>query len=76
MVSRAASTPRERTAAPRRAAPRAQGLKPLQFWLPDARDPEVQAQIARECAIIAASDQTDDLAFAAAIQYWPPDDRA
>ena len=75
MASRAASTPRERTAR-RRAALRAQGLKPLQFWLPDARDADVQAKIARKCAIIAASDQTDDLAFAAAIQYWPPDDGA
>ena len=74
MASRAASTPRERTAR-RRAALRAQGLKPRQFWLPDVNDPEVQAQIARECTIIAASDQTDDLAFVAAIQYWPPDDK-
>lgn len=67
-------TSRERTAR-RRAALREQGLKPRQFWLPDMNDPAVQVQIARECAIIAASDQTDDLAFAAALQYWPPDDK-
>lgn len=74
MGAQPASTPRERTAR-RRAALRQQGLKPRQFWLPDMNDPEVQAQIAHECATIAATDQTEDLAFAAALQYWPPDDK-
>jgi hypothetical protein len=67
-------TTRERTAR-RRAVMREAGLRPRQFWLPDVNDPEVKAEIARACAVIAASDQTDDLAFAAALQYWPPIDK-
>jgi len=68
-------TSRERTAR-RRAALRSAGMRPKQFWLLDLRDPEVLARIARECAVIVASDQSEDLAFAEALQYWPEDDGA
>ena len=67
-------TSRERTAR-RRAAMRSAGFRPKQFWLPDLRAPEVQDRIARACAVIAASNQSEDLAFAEALQYWPEDDR-
>lgn len=36
----------------RRAALRAQGLRPVTFWLPDTSTPEFKAQAARACAAI------------------------
>ena len=42
-----------------RAALRAQGLRPVQLWLPDTRTPEFKAEMARQCAVIAASDLAD-----------------
>ena len=65
---------RER-AARYRAAMRAQGLRPKQFWLPDARSPEFIAEMRRQAALIANNPRNaEDIAFAQAIQYWPPDD--
>jgi hypothetical protein len=65
---------RERVAR-RRAALRAQGLRPKQFWVPDVRSPAYKAEISRQCRRLArATRESDDLAFAQAIQYWPPDD--
>ena len=40
----------------RRAALRAQGLRPKQFWLPNLRDPKVQKQIEAEVSAINASE--------------------
>ena len=66
---------RERVAR-RRAALRAQGLRPMQVWVPDLRDAEVRRQIHDACQRIASSPRReDDLAFIEAIQYWPEDDR-
>jgi len=66
---------RERVAR-RRAALRAQGLRPMQVWVPDLRDAEVRRQIHDACQRIASSPpREDDLAFIEAIQYWPEDDR-
>lgn len=42
-------TPKQRMAA-RRARLRAQGLRPIQHWVPDLRDPKVRAAIRREIA--------------------------
>jgi hypothetical protein len=44
-------TPRERMAS-RRERLRAQGLRPVQHWVPDLRDPKVLAQIRREGAML------------------------
>ena len=67
-------TPRERVAK-RRAALRAQGLKPKQFWVLDLDDPAVRERIRIACERISTSPQREeDLAFAEALQYWPPDD--
>ncbi len=44
-----AKTPRQRMAA-RRERLRAQGLRPIQHWVPDLRDPKVRADIRREAA--------------------------
>lgn len=57
----------------RRATLRAQGLRPRQFWLPDLSDPAVAAEIALQVKRMNAV-SADDLAFAMAVQYWPPED--
>lgn len=56
----------------RRAALRAEGLKPKQLWVLDLAQPTVRDQISRDCARIASSrGWEDDLAFAEAVQFWP-----
>ena len=66
---------RERVAR-RRAALRAQGLRPKQFWVPDVNSPEFKAEARRQSRLLArAMKDSDDLAFAEAVQYWPPDDK-
>ena len=58
-----------------RAGMRAKGYRLKQFWVPDTRTPEFQEAARRECAVLNASAaRADDLRFAAALQYWPPDD--
>ncbi len=47
--------------AKRRAALRAQGLRPRQFWLPDLRDAKVREGIRRSVEIINACDEEDDV---------------
>jgi nicotinamide mononucleotide adenylyltransferase len=54
---------RERMAA-RRARLRAQGLRPVQYWVPDLRDPKVRAAIRREAALLAQHPEN------AAIDDW------
>jgi hypothetical protein len=44
-------TARERMTA-RRARLRAQGLRPVQHWVPDLRDPRVRADLRREAALL------------------------
>jgi hypothetical protein len=47
-----------------RAKLRAQGLRPIQIWVPDVNDPKIREQIRREAHTIAHSAQEkDDLAF-------------
>jgi hypothetical protein len=45
-------TAKERMSA-RRQRLRAQGLRPVQHWVPDLRDPKVLAEIRREGALLA-----------------------
>jgi hypothetical protein len=70
-------TNRERVAR-RRAALRAQGLRPKQIWVPDTRRPGFWEEIQREMAAIAASDrEREDLAFVESLIDWdsfPPYD--
>jgi hypothetical protein len=47
--SRTPKTPQQRMAA-RRQRLRAHGLRPVQHWVPDLRDPRVRAEIRREAA--------------------------
>ncbi len=47
---------------------RAQGLRPIQVWVPDVRAPEFAAEAHRQSAAIAASEhEADDQAFVDAI---------
>jgi hypothetical protein len=45
----------------RRTRLRAQGLKPVQFWVPDLRNPRVRAQIRREAALLAKHPANDEV---------------
>ncbi|MGH6779400.1 MAG: antitoxin MazE family protein [Bradyrhizobium sp.] len=56
-------TPQQRMAA-RRQRLRAAGLRPVQHWVPDLRDPRVLAQIRREAAMLSKHPEN------AAIDDW------
>ena len=45
----------------RRARLRAQGLRPVQHWVPDLRDPKVKAQIRKEAALLAKHPENDEI---------------
>jgi hypothetical protein len=65
-MARMAST-RERVRE-HRARLRAQGLRPVQIWVPDVRAPEFAAAAHRQSALIAANEhEADDQAFVDAI---------
>lgn len=51
-------TPQQRMAA-RRERLRAQGLRPVQHWVPDLRDPKVLAKIRREIKLMAQHPEND-----------------
>ena len=54
---------------------RAQGLRPVQIWVPDVRAPEFVAEAHRQSAAIAASEhESDDQAFVDAISVDGGDD--
>jgi hypothetical protein len=51
-----------------RARLRAQGLRPVQIWVPDVRSPEFVAEAHRQAALVAASAHAaDDQAFIDAV---------
>ena len=54
----AASTPAQRVAK-RRAVLRAQGLRPIQIWVPDSRAPGFAEECARQAAIVDAANRAD-----------------
>jgi hypothetical protein len=50
---------------------RAQGLRPIQIWVPDVNSPEFAAEAHRQSALVAASPQEpEDQAFIDAISEW------
>ncbi len=51
-------TPQQRMAS-RRERLRAQGLRPVQHWVPDLRDPKVLAEIRREIELMAQHPEND-----------------
>ena len=55
---------------PYRARLRAQGLRPIQIWVPDVRSPEFAAEAHRQSAAVASSAHAiDDQAFIDAISW-------
>lgn len=47
---------------------RAQGLRPVQIWVPDVRSPDFAAEAHRQAERVAAADRTsDDLEFVEAV---------
>jgi len=58
-----------------RARLRAQGLRPIQMWVPDVRTPEFKAEAHRQSLAVAMSAQApEDQAFIDAISDWPGDE--
>lgn len=54
-----------------RARLRAQGLRPIQIWVPDVNSPSFEAEIRRECRLIATSSQdAEDQAFVDSLAEW------
>jgi hypothetical protein len=53
-------TPQQRMAARRRRL-RAQGLRPVQHWVPDLRDPRVRADLRRQGKLLAKHPENDDI---------------
>ncbi len=50
---------------------RAQGLRPIQIWVPDVRAPSFRAEAHRQSAAVAASDHVArDQAFIDAVSDW------
>lgn len=65
---------RERVRA-HRARLRAQGLRPVTYWLPDTSSPEFLEQARRDSiAVSNAPDAEEVLQFIAETMDWPPDD--
>ncbi|WP_369059545.1 antitoxin MazE family protein [Caulobacter sp. 73W] len=54
-----------------RARLRAQGLRPIQIWVPDVRAAAFKAEAHRQSAVVASSaHEQDDQAFVDAISDW------
>lgn len=54
-----------------RARLRAQGLRPIQIWVPDVRSPTFRAEAHRQSMAVACSVQAeDDQAFVESISDW------
>jgi hypothetical protein len=50
---------------------RAQGLRPIQIWVPDVRSPSFRAEAHRQSLMIAGSPhEEEDQAFVDAISVW------
>lgn len=61
---------REKVAAHRKRL-RAQGLRPIQIWVPDTRSPEFAAEAHRQSLAVAQSEHAaEDQAFIDAISEW------
>ncbi len=68
----AATTAAKRRVAEHRARLRAQGLRPVQIWVPDVRAPGFAAEAHRQARAVAASEHSgDDQAFVDSVSVWP-----
>ena len=67
MERRKVTTVRERVNS-HRSRLRAQGMRPIQIWVPDVRSPEFEAEAHRQSlAVAAGADAADDQAFIDAV---------
>jgi len=54
---------------------RAQGMRPIQIWVPDVRSPEFSAEARRQSQLVAQSAQEPEIqAFIDSLAEWPNDD--
>jgi hypothetical protein len=54
---------------------RAQGLRPIQIWVPDVRAPAFESEAHRQSLAVAASKRASkDQAFIDAVSDWRPDE--
>ncbi len=63
-------TPVNQRVQKRREAMRAAGLRPVQLWLPDTRDPKFRAQMDREARLINEADAKDTWLQAFMDETW------
>ncbi|MFM7267876.1 MAG: antitoxin MazE family protein [Cyanobium sp.] len=73
--------PEERRAANRRKVRehrqrlRAQGMRPIQIWVPDVHAPEFAAEARRQCLLANASEEEAEIqAFIDSVYEWPDDE--
>jgi hypothetical protein len=77
----AASAQEERRAANRRKVRehrqrlRAQGMRPIQIWVPDVHSPEFAAEARRQCLLANASPEEAEIqSFIDSVYEWPDDE--
>jgi len=59
-----------------RARMRAQGLRPIQIWVPDTRSPEFAKEARRQMRALARSPQEkEDMAFVESLSSWLWEDK-
>ena len=55
---------------------RAQGLRPVTYWLPDTSTADFLARAEKEAlAVAAADDEAEIMAFIESVQDWPADEK-
>jgi hypothetical protein len=71
MSSNPQSTSSRAKVSAHRARLRAEGLRPVQLWLPDVRSPEFKAEAERQARRVAMDpDEAETMAFIAAAADW------
>ena len=54
---------------------RAQGMRPIQIWVPDVHSPEFAAEARRQCLLANASPEEAEVqAYIDSVYEWPDDD--
>ena len=54
---------------------RAQGMRPIQIWVPDVHSPEFAAEARRQCLLANASPEEAEIqAFIDSVVEWPDDE--
>ena len=54
---------------------RAQGMRPIQIWVPDVHSPEFAAEARRQCLLANASEEETEIqAFIDSVYEWPNDE--